>query len=121
MSLGLASKGAKQSQLFSECQEHLTSISQTYKNILKYREKNVNGIKDDKEKIKENMKQLKKKLIQRLNEVEKGLTDKLDILVQENTKFQQDEISKVLEVNSFSIWLILWMSFSLIVLKHKVT
>ena len=97
MSLDSASKGAKQSQLFSECQEHLTSISQTYKNILKYREKNVNGIKDDKEKIKENMKKLKEKLIQRINQVETELTNKLDILVQENTKFQQDEISKVLE------------------------
>jgi hypothetical protein len=98
MSLDSASKGAKQSKLFSECQEQLTSVSQTYKSILKYREENVNGIKDDKEKIKENMKQLEKKLIQRLNEVEKGLTNKLDILVQENTKFQQDEISKVLDV-----------------------
>jgi hypothetical protein len=98
MSLDSASKGAKQSQLFSECQEQLTSINQTYKNILKYREENVNGIKDDKEKIKENMKKLKEKLIQRINQVEKELTNKLDILVQENTKFQLDEISKVLEV-----------------------
>jgi DNA-binding beta-propeller fold protein YncE len=98
MSLDSASKGAKQSQLFSECQEHLTSISQTYKNILKYREENVNGIKDDKEKIKENMKKLKEKLIQRINQIEKELTNKLEILVQENTKFQLDEISKVLEV-----------------------
>jgi hypothetical protein len=98
MSLDSASKGAKQSQLFSECQEHLTSISQTYKNILKYREENVNDIKDDKEKIKENIKKLKEKLIQRINQVEKELTNKLDILVQENTKIQQDEISKVLEV-----------------------
>jgi hypothetical protein len=65
---------------------------------LKYREENVNGIKDDKEKIKENMKKLKEKLIQRINQVEKELTNKLDILVQENTKFQEDEISKVLEV-----------------------
>jgi hypothetical protein len=32
---------------------------------LKYREENVNGIKDDKEKIKENMKKLKERLIQR--------------------------------------------------------
>jgi hypothetical protein len=52
MSLDSASKGAKQSKLFSECQEQLTSVSQTYKSILKYREENVNGIKDDKEKIK---------------------------------------------------------------------
>jgi hypothetical protein len=65
---------------------------------LKHREENVNGIKDDKEKIKENMKKLKDKLIQRINQIEKELTNKLDILVQENTKFQQDEISKVLEV-----------------------
>jgi hypothetical protein len=35
---------------------------------------------------------------QRINQIEKELTNKLDILVQENTKFQQDEISKVLEV-----------------------
>jgi hypothetical protein len=98
MSLDSASKGAKQSQLFSECQEQLTSISQTYKNILKYREENVNGIKDDKEQIKENMKKLKEKLIQRINQIEKELTNKLDILVQENTKFVEDEISKVLEV-----------------------
>ena len=98
MSVDSASKGAKQSQLFSDCQEHLTSINQTYKSILKYREENVNGIKDDKEKIKENMKKLKEKLIQRIKQVEKELTNKLDILVQENTKFQQDEISKVLEV-----------------------
>ena len=98
MSLDSASKGAKQSQLFSDCQEHLTSISKTYKSILKYREENVNDIKDDKEKIKENMKKLKEKLIQRINQVEKELTNKLDILAQENTKFQQDEISKVLEV-----------------------
>jgi Na+/melibiose symporter-like transporter len=55
MSLDSASKDAKQSQLFSDCQEQLTSISQTYKRVLKYREDNVNGIKDDKEKIKENM------------------------------------------------------------------
>jgi hypothetical protein len=98
MSLDSASKGAKQSQLFSDCQEHLASISKTYKSILKYREENVNDIKDDKEKIKENMEKLKEKLIQRINQVEKELTNKLDILVQENTKFQQDEISKVLEV-----------------------
>ena len=98
MSLGSASKGAKQSQLFSDCQEQLTSISQTYKGILKYKEENVNGIKDDEQRIKENMKKLKEKLIQRINQVEKELTNKLDILVQENTKFQQDEISKVLEV-----------------------
>jgi hypothetical protein len=65
---------------------------------LKYREENVSGIKDDKQRIKENMKKLKEKLIQRINQVEKGLTNKLDILVQESTKFQQDEISKVLEV-----------------------
>jgi hypothetical protein len=65
---------------------------------LKHREENVNGIKDDKEKIKENMKKLKEKLIQRINQIEKELINKLDILVQENTKFQQDEISKVLEV-----------------------
>jgi hypothetical protein len=44
------------------------------------------------------MKKIKEKLIQRSNQVEKELTNKLDILVQENTKFQQDEISKVLEV-----------------------
>ena len=98
MSVDSASKGAKQSQLFYDCQEHLTSINQTYKTILKYREENVNGIKDDKEKIKENMKKLKEKLIQRINQIEKELTNKLDILVQENTKFEQDEISKVLEV-----------------------
>jgi hypothetical protein len=64
---------------------------------LKYREENVNGIKDDKDKIKEDMKKLKEKLIQRINQVETELTNKLDILVQENTKFQQDELSKVLE------------------------
>jgi DNA-binding beta-propeller fold protein YncE len=98
MSLGSASKGAKQSQLFSDCQEQLTSISQAYKRVLKYREENVNGIKDDKRRIKENMKKLKEKLIQRINQVDNELTNKLDILVQENTKFQQDEISKVLEV-----------------------
>ena len=46
MSLDSASKGAKQSHLFSDCQEQLTSISQTYKSILKYREENVNAIKD---------------------------------------------------------------------------
>jgi hypothetical protein len=57
----------------------------------------LNGIKDDKQKIKVNMKKLKEKLIQRINQVEKELTNKLDILVQENTKFQKDEISKVLE------------------------
>ena len=98
MSLDSASKGAKQSKLSSECQEQLTSVSQTYKSILKYREENVNGIKDDKQRIKENMKKLKEKLIQRINQVERELNNKLDILVQENTKFQQDEISKVLEV-----------------------
>ena len=43
------------------------------------------------------MKKLKEELIQRINQVETELTNKLDILVQENTKFQQDEISKVLE------------------------
>jgi cell division protein ZapA (FtsZ GTPase activity inhibitor) len=48
----------------------------------------VNGIKDDMQKIKENMKKLKEKLIQRIKQVEKELTNKLDILVQENTKFQ---------------------------------
>jgi hypothetical protein len=98
MSLDSASKGAKHSQLFFDCQEQLTSINQTYKSILKYREENVSGIKDDKQRIKENMKKIKEKLIQRSNQVEKELTNKLDILVQENTKFQQDEISKVLEV-----------------------
>ena len=98
MSLGSASKGAKQSQLFSDCQEQLTSISQAYKRVLKYREENVNGIKDDKRRIKENMKKLKEKLIQRINQVDNEMTNKLDILVQENTKIQQDEISKVLEV-----------------------
>ena len=76
MSLDSASKGAKHSQLFSDCQEQLTSISQTYKSILKYREENVSGIKDDKQRIKENMKKLKEKLIQRINQVEKGLTNK---------------------------------------------
>ena len=98
MSLDSASKDAKQSQLFSDCQEQLTSINQMYKRVLKYREENVNGIKDDKEKIKENMRTIKEKLIQRINQVEKELTNKLDILVQENIKFQQDEISRVLEV-----------------------
>jgi ribonuclease HI len=68
MSLGSASKGAKQSQLFSDSQEQLTSISQTYKNILKYKKENVNGIKDDEQRIKENMKKLKEKLIQRRNQ-----------------------------------------------------
>ena len=98
MSLDSASKGAKHSQLFSDSQEQLTSINQTYKSILKYREENVSGIKDDKQRIKENMKKIKEKLIQRINQVEKELTIKLDLLVQENTKFQRDEISKVLEV-----------------------
>jgi hypothetical protein len=65
---------------------------------LKYREENVSGIKDDKQRIKENMKKIKEKLIQRINQVEMELTNKLDILVQENTKFEEDEISKVLEV-----------------------
>jgi hypothetical protein len=45
MSLDSASKGAKHSQLFSDCQEQLTSIRQTYKSILKYREENMSGIK----------------------------------------------------------------------------
>ena len=97
MSLDSAWKGAKQSQLFSDCQEQLTSISQTYRSILKYREKNMEGITDDKLRIKENLKKIKEKLIQRINQMENELTNKLDILVQENTKFQQDEISKVLE------------------------
>jgi chemotaxis response regulator CheB len=94
MSLDSASKGAKQSQLFSDCQEQLISISQTYKSILKYREENVNGIKDDKTRIKENMKKIKEKLIQRINQVGKELTNKLDIPVQENTKLQQDKIDR---------------------------
>jgi hypothetical protein len=98
MSLDSASKGANHSHLFSDCQEQLTSINQTYKRILKYREENVSGIKDDKQRIKENIKKIKEKLIQRINQVEMELTNKLDILVQENTKFEQDEISKVLEV-----------------------
>ena len=95
-SLDSASKGAKQSQLFSDCQEQLTSNSQTYKSILKYREENVDGIKDDKQKIKENVKKIKEKFIQRINQMEKELTNKLDILGQENTKFLQDEIYIVL-------------------------
>ena len=37
MSLDSVSNGAKQYQLFSDCQEQLPSISQTYKSILKYR------------------------------------------------------------------------------------
>ena len=98
MSLDSASNGAKHSQLFSDCQEQLTGIRQTYKSILKHREENVSGIKDDKQRITENVKKIKEKLIQRINQVEKELTNKLDLLVQENTKFQQDEISKVLEV-----------------------
>ena len=98
MSLDSASKGANHSHLFSDCKEQLTSIRQTYKSILKYREENVSSIKDDKHRIKENMKKIKEKLIQRINQVEKELTNKLDILVQENTKFQQDEISKVFEI-----------------------
>jgi hypothetical protein len=97
MSLDSASKGAKQSQLFSDCQEQLSSISQTYRSILKYREENMEGITDDKQGIKENLKKIKEKLMQRINQMENELTNKLDILVQENTKFQQDEISKVLE------------------------
>jgi cysteinyl-tRNA synthetase len=97
MSLDSASKGAKQSQLFSDCQEQLSSISQTYRSILKYREENMEGITDDKQRIKENLKKIKEKLMQRFNQMENELTNKLDILVQENTKFQQDEISKVLE------------------------
>ena len=95
-SLDSASKGAKQSQLFSDCQEQLTSNSQTYKSILKYREENVDGIKDDKQKIKENVKKIKEKFILRINQMEKELTSKLDILGQENTKFLQDEIYIVL-------------------------
>jgi hypothetical protein len=98
MSLDSASKGAKRSQLFSDCQEQLTSIRQTYKSILKYREVNVSSVKDDKQRIKENMKKIKEKLIQKINQVEKELTNKLDLLVQENTKLQQDDIFKVLEV-----------------------
>jgi hypothetical protein len=43
-------------------------------------------------------KKIKEKLIQRINQVEKELTNKLDILVQENTKFEEDEISKVFEI-----------------------
>jgi len=97
VSLDSASNGAKQSQLFYDCQQQLTSISQTYKSILKYREDNVNGIKDDKQRIKENAKKIKEKLVQKINQMEKELTNKLDILVQENTKLQQDEISKLLE------------------------
>jgi predicted XRE-type DNA-binding protein len=58
----------------------------------------VSSIKDDKQRIKENMKKIKEKLIQRINQVEKELTNKLDLVVQENRKFQQNEISKVLEV-----------------------
>jgi hypothetical protein len=96
MSLDSASKGAKQSHLFSNCQEQLTSISETYKSILKYREENVNAIKDDKVSMKEKVKTIKEKLIQRINQMEKELPNKLDILIQENTKFQQDEISKVI-------------------------
>jgi hypothetical protein len=45
--------------------------------ILKYREENGSGIKDDKQRIKENMKKIKEKLIQRINQVEKELTNKL--------------------------------------------
>ena len=97
MSLDSASNNAKQSQLFSDCQEQLTSISQTYKRILKYRKENVSGIKDEKESIKENAKKIKEKLIQKINQVEEELQNMLDLLVQENTKLQQDEISKVLE------------------------
>ena len=97
MSLDWVSKGVKQSQLLADCQGQLTSISQTYKRILKYTEENVNGIKDGKQRIKENMKKFKEKLIQRINQVEKELTNKLDILVQENIKFEEDEIFKVLE------------------------
>ena len=58
----------------------------------------MSGIKDDKQRIKENMKKINEKLTHRNNQVEKELTNTLDILVQESTKFQQDEISKVLEV-----------------------
>ena len=57
----------------------------------------MEGITDDKLRIKENLKKIKEKLIQRINQMENELTNKLDILVQENTKFQQDEMSKVLE------------------------
>jgi hypothetical protein len=38
-----------------------------YKRVLKYREENVSGIKDDKQRIKENMKKIKENLIQRIS------------------------------------------------------
>ena len=94
MSLDSASNGAKQSQRMSDCQEQLTSISQTYKSILKYREENVNGMKDDKERIKENVKKIKEKLIQKINQMEKELTNKLDTLVQGNTNFNKVKFPK---------------------------
>jgi hypothetical protein len=56
----------------------------------------MEGITDDKQRIKENLKKIKEKLIQRINQMEYELTNKLDTLVQENTQFQQDEISKVI-------------------------
>jgi hypothetical protein len=37
-------------------------------------------------------------LVRLINTSQKELTNKLDILIQENIKFQQDEISRVLEV-----------------------
>jgi arginyl-tRNA synthetase len=64
---------------------------------LKHREENVNGIKDGQQRIQENMKKIKEKRIQRINQVERELNNKLDILVQENTTFEENEISKVLE------------------------
>jgi hypothetical protein len=42
-----------------------------YRNLSKkYRKKNVSGIKDGKQRIKENMKKIKEKFIQRINQVE---------------------------------------------------
>jgi hypothetical protein len=58
-----ASNGAKHSQLFFDCQEQLTGIRQTYKSMLKYREENASGIKDDKQRITENVKKIKERLI----------------------------------------------------------
>ena len=43
------------------------------------------------------MTKIKDKIIQGINQMEKELTNRLGTHVQENTKLQQDEITKVLE------------------------
>lgn len=100
MSVQSASENVKQSQLLTDCNQHLKVLQKTFEKMSANRKTNLDDLKKDGKIVKDQICKIKQEFIKHVEEMENTWLNEVDMIIREQTdnmKKEEDEIDQIKE------------------------